>query len=91
MTVEMLAFSTDQSNLGGHLGILLCFAHNNRIVTSEATERIIVKNLSHIISLYALNRKIVVGVRRGGQIKYETLDPDYVAQPSDVIIYIDML
>ena len=91
MTADMLAFSTTHSDFSNHLASLLRYAHKKRIVLTNVNEQMVNKNLSKVSSMYARERKIVLGVRIHGRAYNETLNPNYVIQRDDVLVYIDML
>ena len=91
MTADMLAFSTTHSDFSNHLATLLRYTHKKRIVLANVNEHIINKNVSKVSSMFARERKIVLGVRIDGSTYNETLNPNYVIQSDDVLVYIDML
>tara|TARA_B100000925_G_scaffold281705_1_gene253750 strand:+ start:50 stop:721 length:672 start_codon:yes stop_codon:yes gene_type:complete len=90
MTADMLAFSTTHSDYSNHLAILLRFAHKNRIILGNVNENVLNKTLSKVSTMYAKDRKIILGVRIDGNLHKETLSPKYVIQKNDVLVYIDM-
>jgi Trk K+ transport system NAD-binding subunit len=91
LTGDILAFSTNHPHFSQHLGILLRYAHKNKIVTSPVTERYVGKSLSQIVPLMAANRKILLGIRPKKEKDEETLDPEHIASDGEEFIYIDML
>ena len=91
LTGDILAFSTNHPHFSKHLGILLRYAHKNKIVTSPVTDRYLGKTLSQIVPLMAANRKVLLAIRPKHGKKVETLDPEHVAAADEEFIYIDML
>lgn len=91
MTADMLAFSTTHSDFSNHLATLLRYAHKKNIVITNVNEQMVNKNVSKVSSMYARERKIVLGVRIDGKPDNETLNPNYVIQKNDILVYIDML
>lgn len=91
LTADILAFSTDHLNFSQHLNLLLRFAHQNRIETAPVTARFSGKTLREVVPLMASTRRILLAVRPNGERREETLDPSYVLEETDHIVYIDML
>ena len=91
LTADILAFSTNHDNFSKHLNLLLRFAHKNRIEIAPVTERYVGKELRKVVHLMASTRKILLTVRPEGNKDRETLDPVYVLNEADQLVYIDML
>jgi len=88
LTAEMLAFSTDHPGYSANLGVLLRFAHRNRIVMNEVPARLLGKPLQTVQRILATERKILLGAQRDGE---TTLDPELELAAGDELICIEII
>ncbi len=91
LTADILAFSTTTSEYSQYLGVLLKFAHENRVVTAPVRERLVGKSLQALVRLLSEERKVLLGVRPSGGSGRASLDPERIVTPGDELVYIDIL
>ena len=74
-----------------YLGVLLKFAHENRVVTAPVRERLAGKSLQALVRLLSEERKVLLSVRPAGSSGRASLDPERVVAAGDELVYIDIL
>lgn len=88
LAAEMLAFSTDHAGYSANLGALMRFVHKNRILTAPLPDRFAGKKLAEATATLALERKILLSVRRDDE---DSLAPGLQLRAGDEMIYVEIV